>query len=618
MVRLLITLLCAVTLPVCAQQHLASFSSLQSLDKTLVEPGKFAPTPPADSIRSFISQDIRNSYIALAEKYLHQKWYSLPTTTFAQFKLNGNRTGYEQICFEKRRQLATLVMGEVMEGKGRFLPDIIDGLMSLCEETWWGLPAHYGSMIPRSEDQNVDLFNAETAAMVAWSAYILTPELDKYSPLIVKRVHSELQRRILQPALHNNYWWKKAGMNWNPWICSNWLSCVLIAEDDRKRQKEAVSEIMTCLDTFINAYPEDGGCDEGAGYWDRAGGSLWEALYLLKQATHGAIDLKNDTKVQRMMAYIYKMYAGDGWYATFADTHSNRYLAQPDIIYPMAQYFDMPELKSFADDISMKWRKNPAEVFSVSGNWPSIPRELIMMTAHPESISATHPFKAPKTVWLENLQIANYRNQNLCVYIKGGNNGESHNHNDVGEYVVMADNEPLLIDVGTGDYTKNTFGKGRYDIWTMQSGFHNLPIINGMMQKDGKNFAARLIRHTNNMITMDLSEAYPKETAIKQWYRTVKLGKVMEVDEQYELMTYLAPTQIMLMTTTTPTDNGAGTITLGKHELTYNPDQLKITIEDIADKMDGTLHHLWGEKMYRIVMTVKGNRLQSTIKYQLR
>ena len=37
-----------------------------------------------------------------------------------------------------------------------------------------------------------------------------------------------------------------------------------------------------------------------------------------------------------------------------------------------------------------------------------------------------------------------------------------------------------------GTYTKQTFGKDRYTIWTMQSNYHNLPMINGVPQKFGQ------------------------------------------------------------------------------------------------------------------------------------
>jgi len=150
-----------------------------------------------------------------------------------------------------------LVMAEVMEGKGRFMPDIVNGLQSTLEETWWGLPAHYGTKMQRAEDQNVDLFNAETAGMVAWISYVLEERLDSFSPLLRKRIDSEIARRILDPAVKNNYWWKRAGMNWNQWIASNWLTCILFCEHDDKRRAEGIGQIIHALDAFIDAYPED-------------------------------------------------------------------------------------------------------------------------------------------------------------------------------------------------------------------------------------------------------------------------------------------------------------------------------------------------------------------------
>ena len=43
----------------------------------------------------------------------------------------------------------------------------------------------------------------------------------------------------------------------------------------------AVHKILRSLDNFIDPYHDDGGCDEGPGYWSRAGGSLFDCLELL-------------------------------------------------------------------------------------------------------------------------------------------------------------------------------------------------------------------------------------------------------------------------------------------------------------------------------------------------
>ena len=81
--------------------------------------------------------------------------------------------------------------------------------------------------------------------------------------------------------------------------------------------------------------------------------------------------------------------------------------------------------------------------------------------------------------------------EGLYVAAWGGHNAQSHNHNDVGNVIVFADGRPLLVDVGVGEYTAKTFSPQRYDIWTMQSGWHNLPAINGADQRDGASFRAR-------------------------------------------------------------------------------------------------------------------------------
>jgi hypothetical protein len=75
----------------------------------------------------------------------------------------------------------------------------------------------------------------------------------------------------------------------------------------------------------------------------------------------------------------------------------------------------------------------------------------------------------------------------LFVAAKGGHNDESHNHNDIGNYVIYYNGQPVLIDVGRGTYTRKTFSSRRYDIWYNCSDYHNVPTINGVTQPAGAN-----------------------------------------------------------------------------------------------------------------------------------
>ena len=555
--------------------------------------------------RDSIPAEMRQSYIGYGEQYAAKPWTVLPWTVFAENKISGNRVNYENICFEKRRQLAALVMAEIMEGKGRFLNDIIDGLGSFCEETWWGIPAHYNKRIPWPEQQEVDLFNAETASLIAWTRYMLESQLDQFSPDFCQRIDREIERRILKPAIEKNYWWKTAGMNWNPWICSNWLTCVLICEKDEARKAEAIRQIRQATQAFIDAYPEDGGCDEGPGYWDRAAASMFEIFNLLNHQQ------PTINKIQNMAAYAYKTYIGHDYCVCFADAHENKAVQQVNIVYPFGLWLNDKTMREFGAYLGRQKQvlTNPAALYDKSGNFPTLGRELFFLR-HIQEFMAEQPREPQlKDVWMADLQIMTARRGSLYVAMKGGHNGESHNHNDVGSFIVYHNDEPLFIDPAVGEYTAKTFGKDRYDIWTMQSQYHNLPQINGTDQKDGKSYAAKVVSHKNGQLTLDIAGAYPKEAEVKSWRRTVSAHTTgISITEDYELNTCNQPVRLMLMALSPDAID----------HLHFDKHQLDASVEDISERLDPVLQKMWGQKMYRIVLTVKSTKQKNQIKYMIK
>lgn len=609
----------AVCLILCHTAGMAQTAS--DLQKTVVEPGRFAPLPKADDAfwRDSVPEAMRKSYIGYGEQFLGRPWTTLPLTSFTEFKTNGNRARYETACFAKRRQLAAIVMAEIVEGKGRFAADIVNGLGSLCEETWWGIPAHYSKRFPVASDQTVDLFNAETAGLIAWTRYMLEARLEAFAPGFCRHVDDEITRRMLRPAVAKNYWWKKAGMNWNPWICSNWLTCVLICERDSARRTEALGQIVKAMGAFVDAYPADGGCDEGTGYWDRAAASLYECIRLLRLATDGKADMMTP-KVREMLAYIYKMYIGGGYCVNFADAHDNRMQAQPDIILPIALDTQDPVMLGFAAHIARESNlfTAPAPFYENSGNFPALGRELFMLRDIKSAMAMTPREPQTKDTWLPDLQVMTARRGSLFVAMKGGTNGENHNHNDVGNFIVYAGGSPLIIDAGVGEYTSATFGKDRYSIWTMQSAYHNLPLINGVMQKDGRQYAAKVVSRKAGTLALDIAGAYPEEAAVDSWKRTVsvKAGGVV-VTEEYRLREWREPTRLMLLTTIRPEANG-GLITIGNHSITFDADRLSASVEDISDKTDSVIRNMWGPQMYRIVLTTTGKSTAGKITYTIK
>lgn len=565
----------------------------------------------AQSNLSSLPQEMKDSYVTVAEAYLNKEWKTLPVTLFARFKKDGNRVDYENACFERRRQLAVLAMGEIMEGKGRFIPDIVNGLQVMMEESWWGIPAHYNRAVPSYDNQTVDLFNAETASLMVWTAKELRPQLDKYAPDICRRINKEIEHRILRPAVSNKYWWKTAAMNWNPWICSNWLTCVLECETDSVRKEKAIGQIEAAMDSFISQYPDDGGCDEGTGYWDRAAASLYECMQQLHDAGIDDSKYRNNPKVRNMAAYIYRMYIGNDYCVNFADAHEIRSVVQLNVLYPFALYLNDETMRGYASYMAERkgFYTAPAALYVKSGNFPTLGRELRLLRYYNE-LTKEKSAEPLVEAWLPDLQIMTLRSKRMYLAAKGGNNGESHNHNDVGSFIVYADSTPLLIDPSVGEYTSQTFSKDRYSIWTMQSQYHNLPQINGVDQSDGKEYCAKLVKKEKRSVTFDLTSAYPQKAGLKSWVRKISMkSDAVEITDNFELTQCTEPVRQMFMTTTKPEVKN-GQVILGRYVMSYDARQWSASVENISDKLDPLLKELWGNNMYRIVLTNIGRDLR--------
>ena len=180
----------------------------EKLKQSLIPQDKYRPFPTIHDRGAWegLRAETRAGLLAGGEKYLHYKWPEMPATVFLEYARNGNRTDYENIRNARMRALQALVFAECVENKGRFFDDITNGVWATCEESFWGVPAHLYIQkadlgLPDPGDPIVDLFAAQTSALLATTVYVLDSTLDTVSPLIRERVYFETERRILEPLL---------------------------------------------------------------------------------------------------------------------------------------------------------------------------------------------------------------------------------------------------------------------------------------------------------------------------------------------------------------------------------------------------------------------------------
>jgi len=211
---------------------------------------------------------LKNQYIEDAVNALDYSWPVVKATDYIEIIRSGDRR--QNAYAAPRKILVDSIMGELVEGKGRFLDQIINGVWYYCEQTWWGWSAHLPSPkgLPDIKNPSIDLGVGEIANILSWTWYLFRDEFDSIHPLISSRLKDEIMYKAVTPYYErNDFWWMGFGNrsvnNWNPWTNHNMLTAILILEDNWDKKLKGVQKVIRSLDVFINHYPADGGCDEG-------------------------------------------------------------------------------------------------------------------------------------------------------------------------------------------------------------------------------------------------------------------------------------------------------------------------------------------------------------------
>jgi hypothetical protein len=527
-----------------------------------------------------------------------------------------------------------VVMGELAEGKGRFIDQIINGVWYYSEQTWWGWSAHLPDPkgLPDIQEPSIDLGVGEIANILSWTWYLFKDTFDEIHPLISTRLKDEIMYKAIIPYYErNDFWWQgldgsRDVNNWNPWTNHNILTAILIMEDDWERKVAGVEKVIRSLDQFINVYPDDGGCDEGPSYWGRAGASLYQNLDLLKRTTNGTFDVFDQPLIRNMGSYIYKAYIDYPYFINFADADATTG-SRPQIIYSYGKDIQDPVMWKFGAFLAKK------QGWGVEAPGGKVDEQIMQLMLLHEIEKSESENALISDFWLPDTEVAGARDaagssDGFFFAAKGGHNAESHNHNDLGTCVLYFDGKPCLIDIGRETYTAKTFSSQRYEIWTMQSQFHNLPRINGIDQKEGRTFAASnssfSAGKSRAVFSTDIASAYPPEAKVKSWTRTYRLdrGKKFFIDDEYVLDQLTGnATTLNFVTACKVSDEKAGALKLEGDgfvlEMNYDMKKVRALVEFIEVK-DDKLKGYWPKGITRVIFELKdpGLKGKNTIEIQ--
>lgn len=451
------------------------------------------------------------------------------------FFRTGDRASYEERYFARRRRLTDLVCGALSGDAERYLDAIVDTIWAICEESAWQMPAHNQYIRdtpqltwPDTERPVIDLFAAETGALLTCACAALEHLLPEAA---VTRVRREVWKRVLTPYQTEHFWWMGHGdgpmNNWTPWCTQNVLLCAFALPCREAVRRAVIAKAAYSLDCFLKDYGPDGCCNEGAQYYGHAGLCLYACLELLCEAAPGAFDgLWQEEKIRSIAANIYYLHIGGPYYVNFADCSpkAGRRGARE---YCFARRTQNPAMARFA---AQDWRESFADPIAQNdiariNLWYQLLETRV--AAEMAGCEAPRFQDTPGDIFYPSVGVFIARRGDWVLAAKAGGNADSHNHNDTGSVTLYRGEKPFLIDLGVETYTQKTFSPQRYEIWTMQSQWHNLPTFDGVQQQDGVEFRAHGV-NTQFLpeaahISMELSAAWPAQARLDSLMRTVTL-----------------------------------------------------------------------------------------------
>ncbi|MBP3962792.1 heparinase II/III domain-containing protein [Paenibacillus lignilyticus] len=558
---------------------------------------------------------------------LNHAWNPLPATAYMDYSRTGNRERYDKASWERRRTLASLVIAECMENEGRFLDDIVNGIWCICEETFWGIPGHGYMMkrqdsLPDMEDPVIELFSAETAALLAWTHYLMKSKLDSVSKMVCERIRQEVKRRILDPYLTRfDLWWmgfnqERMLNNWNPWCNSNCLAAFLLLEDDPERREAAAMKAMRSLDHYLERLRSDGGCEEGPKYWLYAGGMLFDGLELLYSVSARQIHVYDEPLIQQIGRYIYRAFIDDAYYVNFADSTAKVQIPA-ELAYRYGRRIGDDKLAGLGAMVLRKKREETTDL-----EFPAMSRLLPALFHYSEAERYVGETPYVRDAWLDGIQVMVARerqgtSKGLFVAAKGGHNDESHNHNDIGHFIVYCNGSPMIIDPGMLTYTSQSFFEERYSIWAMQSAYHNVPIVNGIQQRNGSSYRAADVDckfdDRSAALSLDIGGAYPDLAEIRSWLRTISLirgsSPCIEIKDEFLLQHRTDEITLHLLSPHLPRSEGDGSFVVedecrNRISIQFNSAMFAGSVETIPLE-DAIMQEVWGERLYRIHLKIR-------------
>ncbi len=519
--------------------------------------------------------------ISRAESLIETPMPELTDDIYLDYSRTGQRQRGERVLRQRQGRVSALVLAECIENRGRFLPAIEQAIRSVCGEKSWLFPAHDNGLANfKGTEITIDLESSAVSWSLATVRYWLG---DRLAPDVRKLIRDELERRTFTPFTKlvttgkPAMWWLTGSSNWTAVCLSGVTGAAMAAVESPERRAFFAATAEKHIQNYLSGFTPDGYCSEGLGYWNYGFGHFTMLAETLRRASGGKFDIMQEPRVALIAQFGRRMEILPGIFPCFADCRPG---TRPD-----------PQLSAFLAR-RYGWALRPVATRTRAARGRDWRLFVVGLYDFPDP--ALPSAKASATTaaaglrdWFSDAGILICRPEAgsrhaLGAALKGGNNGEMHNHNDVGSYVVALGRSTPLLDPGSEVYTARTFSSRRYDSNVLNSFGHPVPRVAGQLQATGRQAAAKILRadfsDATDTLVLDLAAAYrvkPLEKLIRTFvFSRTGSGKLTVTDK---------------VAFDTPETFGTALITFGpwkqlsSHRLRVGEEPDAVTVEVVAE-----------------------------------
>lgn len=426
---------------------------------------------------------------AEAERAASTPTPDLPFHDFQLYETTGSRMEYERLYFDRRRRLLALALFAVVEESDEYIRALNDLIWEICNEFSWCVPAHLPLGLEAASrhrfppEQAVDLFAAETAHALAETVYLLKNRLE---PWVVHRVRKEIEHRVFTPLYHDPglHGWEMAANNWAAVCAGSAGMAAMLLEEDPDRLAGMLYRALGAIGSFLEGFGPDGGCEEGAAYWNYGFGYFVYFAEMLVERTNGRLNLMQGEKIRNIAGFPLGIMLSGGMVVNYSDS-DDRFELQIGLASKLKERFGLEgiavtKIHSMLADGCYRYAHTLRNLF-----WSDL------SLLRPDSRIPEGTVVFPDLEWVVDRRYLG--GEMFAFSAKGGHNAEAHNHNDLGHFILHAAGENLLADLGSGRYTRQYFSSSRYESLHASSLGHSVPVINGQGQLPGRERKAQVL-----------------------------------------------------------------------------------------------------------------------------